>query len=61
MAKTSEAQLRSNAKHLASLDEFKIRVPKGKKAEYKEQAEERGLSLNAYVVKLLEADRQQGD
>ena len=61
MAKTSEAQLRSNAKHLANLDEFKIGVPKGKKAEYKEQAEERGLSLNAYVVKLLEADRQQGD
>lgn len=59
MAKTSGAQLRSNAKHLANLDEFKVRIPKGKKAEYKAQAEAHGLSLNAYVVKLLEADKQQ--
>ncbi len=59
MAKTSEAQLRSNAKHLANLDEFKVRIPKGKKAVYKAQAEAHGLSLNAYVVKLLEADKQQ--
>lgn len=59
MAKTSEAQLRANAKHLASLDEFKVRVPKGKKDEYKAQAAEKGLSLNAYIIKLLEADKPQ--
>lgn len=57
MPKTSEAQLKANAKHLASLDEFKVRVPKGKKAEYKAQAEAHGLSLNAYIVKLLEQDK----
>ena len=59
MPKTSEAQLKANAKHLASLDEFKVRVPKGKKAEYKAQAEAHGLSLNAYIVKLLEQDKNQ--
>ena len=59
MPKTSEAQLRANAKHLANLDEFKVRVPKGKKEEYKAQAAEHGLSLNAYIVQLLEADKQQ--
>lgn len=57
MPKTSEAQLRANARHLASLDEFKVRVPKGKKDEYKAQAEAHGMSLNAYIVKLLEQDK----
>lgn len=57
MNKTSEAQLRANAKHLSSLDDIKVRVPKGKKAEYKAQAEAHGMSLNAYIVKLLEADK----
>lgn len=57
MSKTSEAQLRANAKHLANLDEFKVRVPKGKKAEYKAQAERNGMSLNAYIVKLLEDNK----
>lgn len=59
MPKTSEAQLKANAKHLANLDEFKVRVPKGKKTEYKAQAEAHGLSLNAYIIKLLEADKAQ--
>ncbi len=58
---TSEAIKKAVAKYQANLDEFKIRVPKGKKAEYKAQAEAHGLSLNAYVVKLIEADRQQED
>lgn len=57
MNKTSEAQLRANAKHLANLDDIKVRVPKGKKDEYKAQAEAHGMSLNAYIVKLLEADK----
>ncbi|MCI5905455.1 MAG: toxin-antitoxin system HicB family antitoxin [Oscillospiraceae bacterium] len=59
MPKTSEAQLKANAKHLASLDEFKVRVPKGKKDEYKAQAAAHGMSLNAYIIKLLEADKPQ--
>lgn len=56
---TKEAARKAVAKYHEKLDEFKIRVPKGKKDEYKAQAEAHGLSLNAYVVKLIEADKQQ--
>lgn len=58
---TNEAARKAVAKYHEKLDEFKVRIPKGKKAEYKAQAEAHGLSLNAYVVKLLEADKQQAD
>ncbi len=61
MPKTSEAQLKATAKLQANQDHIRIHVPKGKKEEYKEQAKKHGLSLNAYIVKLLEADKQQGD
>lgn len=57
----SEAQKKANNKYFQKFDDIKIRVPAGMKAEYKAQAEAHGLSLNAYVVKLLEADKQQGD
>lgn len=57
----SEAQKKANNKYFQKFDDIKIRVPAGKKAEYKAQAEAHGLSLNAYVVKLLEADKQQAD
>lgn len=57
----SEAQKKANNKYFQKFDDIKIRVTAGKKAEYKAQAEAHGLSLNAYVVKLLEADKQQGD
>lgn len=53
----TEAHLRGNSKYLAKLDEIRIRVPKGKKQEYKTQAEKRGMSLNAYIVNLLEQDK----
>ena len=42
--------------YLITLDEFKVRVEKGMKDQYKAQAAARGLSLNAYVVSLLERD-----
>ena len=53
----TEAARKAVAKYHEKLDEFKVRVPKGKKAEYKAQAESHGMSLNAYIVKLLEADK----
>ena len=56
---TSEAARKAVAKYHEKLDDIKIRVPKGKKEEYKAQAAEHGLSLNAYIVQLLEADKQQ--
>lgn len=37
-------------------DEIKVRVPKGKKDEYKALAEQQGLSLNGLIVSLLDAE-----
>lgn len=53
----TEAHLRGNKKYLKKQDEFKVRVPEGKKAEYKAQAACRGKSLNAYVISLIEKDK----
>jgi predicted DNA binding CopG/RHH family protein len=54
----NEAQKKASIKYLAEkTDSIQIRVPKGKKDEYKAQAQEHGLSLNAYIVKLLEQDK----
>lgn len=59
-AKYNDAQKRASIKYLSEkTDDIRVRVPKGKKAEYKAQAEAHGLSLNAYIVKLIEADKQQ--
>lgn len=53
----SEAQKRATAKYMkANLDDIKIRVPKGKKEEYKSIAQQRGKSLNQYIIDLIEAD-----
>ncbi len=41
------------------VDEFKIRVHKGRKAEIQVFAKAQGKSLNAYVVALIEADMKQ--
>lgn len=58
----TEAQKRANQKYNAkAYDQIKIVVPKGKREDYKAQAEAHGLSLNAYIVKLLEDDKKQGD
>lgn len=50
----SESQKRASKKYLTEkTDEIKIRVPKGKKAEYMQLAAEQGQSLNAVINKLL--------
>lgn len=54
----NEAQKKASIKYLSEkTDNLQIRVPKGKKAEYKAQAEAHGMSLNAYIIKLMEADK----
>lgn len=58
---TSDAVKKAVAKYQANQEHIKIHVPIGKKAKYKAQAEARGLSLNAYIIKLLEADEQEQD
>lgn len=39
-------------------DRLTVWVQKGDKERYKQQAESRGMSLNAYIVKLLEEDKE---
>lgn len=56
----NEAQKKASIKYLSEkTDSIQIRVPKGKKSEYKEQAAAHGLSLNAYIIRLLDADKQE--
>lgn len=57
----TEAHLRGNKKYLEKQDEFKVRAPEGKKAEYKALAARRGMSLNAYVISLIEKDKSSID
>lgn len=48
---TSEAQRKATEKYLKeSVDEIKVRVPRGKRAEIKAIADMRGKSLNGYIV-----------
>ena len=54
----SEAQMRANMKYRAkAYDRFETQFPKGKREEYKAQAAAHGMSLNAYIISLLEADK----
>lgn len=54
----SEAQKRATMKYKEkAYDQMNLQVKKGMKEVYKSQAAARGLSLNAYIIGLLEADR----
>jgi len=53
-AKYTEAQAKAAKKHLANLEEIKVRVPKGKKEEYKVKAKADGKSLNQYIIDCIE-------
>lgn len=55
---STEAKRRGNAKHLKKLEDLKIRVPKGEREKYKLQAAAAGMSLNAYIIKLMDDDRE---
>lgn len=53
----SEAQKRATMKYKQkAYDRIEINVSKGTKEVYKAQAAKRGLSLQAYIVSLIEAD-----
>lgn len=54
MTKGYEQRKKSNEKYLATLDEIKIRIPKGKKEEYKTMAEAAGKSLNQFIIDKIE-------
>lgn len=55
----SKAQLKANATYLRKMDDIKVRVPKGKREEYKQYAESKGKSLNALIIELIERDMKQ--
>ena len=50
----SQKQLGYAKKYLSTLDEIRIRIPKGKKEEYKSAAEAYGKSLNQFVIDCIE-------
>lgn len=55
MAKYSEAQNRATQKYVKNnYDDIKVRVPKGKREEYKAYAEAQGKSLNHLIIELLD-------
>lgn len=45
-------------KYLGKFDDIKIRVPAGEKQQWKNTAEQRGKSLNQYVIDLVHEDMQ---
>lgn len=55
---TNEAQKRASTKYLKEhgIVAFKVYTTEPERAKYKAQAASKGLSLSAYVIKLLEAD-----
>lgn len=61
MGKTSTAS--KNKWNAQNYDQLRVVVKKGKKAEYKAHAQSKGMSLNAYIIGLIEADikKEQGE
>ena len=53
----TKAQAKASAEYLKKLDEIRIRVPKGKKEEYRQKAESEGKSLNQYIVDKIEGGK----
>lgn len=50
----TKSRAKCNAEYLQKLDEIKVRVPKGKKDEYKAAAEAAGKSLNQFIIDCIE-------
>lgn len=43
-------------RYMGKLDEIKVRMPKGRKADIEEHAKSKGLSVNALIGQLLQAE-----
>ncbi|MCF0135256.1 MAG: antitoxin VbhA family protein [Lachnospiraceae bacterium] len=51
----SQSQNRATQKYVKNTyDEIKVRISKGRKALYQQQAKTRGVSLNSYIISLPE-------
>lgn len=57
-AKYTEAQAAASRRHLEKLDTITLRVPKGDREAYKKIAEEKGKSLNQYIIDCMEKGRE---
>ena len=54
----SEAQKRATMKYKEkAYDRLELQLKKGTKEEYRAQAAAHGMSLNAYIISLLERDK----
>lgn len=52
----SQARIQANKKYLCKVDNIIVRVKKGRKLKMKAYAESLGMSLNAYINKLIDKD-----
>ena len=51
----TDARRKASAKYLKeSVEDIRIRVPKGRKEEIKAHADNKGMSLNGYVVQAID-------
>ena len=54
----SKAQMEANHRYREkAYDQFNLTLPKGQRDIYQAQAAAHGMSLNAYIVSLLEKDK----
>lgn len=58
MTKGYEQRKEANKRYLSTLDEIRIRIPKGKKEEYKKMAEAAGKSLNQFIIDCIEKGQE---
>lgn len=54
MTKGYEQRKKSNEKYLSTLDEIKVRMPKGEKDKIKAHAESMGESVNGFINRAIE-------
>lgn len=52
----TKAQIEATKRYLEKQDQYTLRLPGGTKDKIKAHAQEKGMSLNAYIVGLIEAD-----
>ncbi len=50
----TKAHIEGNKRYLEKLDEIKIRVPKGRKAEIQAHAEQQGESVNTFIKRAVD-------
>lgn len=56
----SKSQMKATNKYRTkSYDQINITAKKGMKETYKAQAKKRGMSLNAYIISLIEKDMEE--